>query len=193
MRAMKGQVRVLGIDDSPFAFGERKSLVVGALVRVPNYLEAVMRTEVDVDGDDSTDRLAEMVLGSRYMEQVKLIILDGIALAGFNVVDVQALHERTGLPVATVTRDEPSVADMEAALRKHFDDWERRLSLVTRWSPRRLGTGHKPLYASVVGMPWGEFEELVRMTTVRGAVPEPVRMAHLIAAAMVRGESRGRS
>ncbi|HIH01160.1 TPA: hypothetical protein HA259_03650 [Thermoplasmata archaeon] len=31
------------------------------------------------------------------------------------------------------------------------------------------------------------------MTTVRGAVPEPVRIAHLISAAMVRGESYGRS
>lgn len=192
MSAMKGQVRVLGIDDSPFEFEDAKSLVVGALVRAPNYLEAVMRAEVDVDGDDSTDRLSEMILRSRYREQVKLVIVDGIALAGFNVVDVQALHERTGLPVATVTRDEPDLAEMESALRKHFDDWRRRLSLITRSPLRRLGTGHKPLFASVVGMPWGDFEELARLTTVRGSVPEPVRMAHLIAAAMVRGESRGR-
>lgn len=189
---MKDQLRVLGIDDSPFRFGDRRSLVVGALVRVPSYLEAVMRTDVEVDGCDSTDRLAELVLGSRYAEQIALVIVDGIALAGFNVIDMESLHERTGLPVATVTRDEPDMAGIEAALRKHFSDWERRMSLVTRFPLRPLDTGHKPLHAAVLGMGWADFVQLVRATTVRGAVPEPVRIAHLVSAAMVKGESRGR-
>ncbi len=192
MRAMKDQVRVLGVDDSPFRFGDRRSLVVGALVRAPSYLEAVMRTEVEVDGDDSTDRLVDMVQGSRYAEQVALVLIDGIALAGFNVIDIGSFHERTGLPVATITRDEPDMAGIESALRKHFPDWERRLSLVTRFPLRPLDTGHKPLHASVLGMDWDDFVRLVRATTVRGAVPEPVRVAHLVSAAMVKGESRGR-
>jgi len=181
------------VDDSPFEFGDRRSLVVGALVRVPDYLEAVMRTEVEVDGLDSTDRLVEMVSSSRYREQVKLVVVDGIALGGFNVLDLASFHERTGIPVATVTRDEPDMREIEAALRKHFDDWEGRMSLIRRTPLRPLDTGHKPLHASVLGMPWDEFARLVRLTTVRGAVPEPVRIAHLVSAAMVKGESRGRS
>ena len=84
-------------------------------------------------------------------------------------------------------------AEIEAALRKHFDDWARRLSLVQRVPLRPLDTGHKPLQASVVGMDWDEFVQLVKATTVRGAVPEPVRIAHIVSAAMVKGESRGRS
>ena len=190
---MKDQVRVLGIDDSPFEFGDPSSLVVGALVRAPSYLEAVMRTEVEVDGDDATDRLVEMVIRSRYREQVKLVIVDGIALAGFNVLDLESFHERTGIPIATVTRDPPDLAEIESALAKHFDDWQGRMALVTRHPLRPLDTGHKPIHASVLGMDWPEFSQLVRATTVRGAVPEPVRIAHLVAAAMVKGESRGRS
>lgn len=193
MRGMKEQVRVLGIDDSPFEFGDRRSMVIGALVRAPGYLEAVMRTDVAVDGDDATDRLVEMVMSSRYRDQVKLVMLDGIALAGFNVVDMQALHRRTGLAVATVTRDEPDLGEMEAALRKHFDDWESRLSLVKALPLRPLDTGHKPVHASVLGMDWDDFVRVARATTVRGAIPEPLRIAHLVSAAVVRGESRGRS
>ena len=189
---MKTQVRVLGIDDSPFKFGDRRSLVVGALVRTPGYLEAVMRTEVQVDGDDSTDKLVDMVTRSRYADQIALVIIDGIALAGFNVIDVQSFHGRTGLPVATVTRDEPDMAAIESALRKHFADWRERLSLVTRFPLRPLDTGHKPLHAAVLGMDWDDFVRLVAAATVRGAVPEPVRIAHLVSAAMVKGESRGR-
>ncbi len=189
---MKAQVRILGIDDSPFRFGDRRSLVVGALVRVPNYLEAVMRTEVEVDGDDSTDRLVDMVMRSRYADQIALVIIDGIALAGFNVIDVESFHERTCLPVATVTRDEPDMAAIESALRKHFADWRERLSLITRFPLKSLETGHKPLHAAVLGMDWDDFVSLVSAATVRGAVPEPVRVAHLMSAAMVKGESRGR-
>jgi len=190
---MKDQVRVLGVDDSPFEFGDRRSLVVGALVRVPDYLEAVMRTEVQVDGRDSTDKLVDMVVRSRYREQIKLVMVDGVALGGFNVVDLASFHERTGVPVATVTRDEPDMHEIEAALKKHFEDWEERMSLIRRVPLRQLDTGHKPLHASVLGMPWDEFVQLARATTVRGAVPEPVRIAHLVSAAMVKGESRGRS
>jgi len=189
---MKGQVRVLGIDDSPFDFGQEKSLVVGALVRAPNYLEAVMRTEVTVDGEDSTDRLVAMVSGSNHSDQMKALMIDGIALAGFNVIDIDRLHEATGIPVLTVTRDLPDLESMKAALKKHFDDWERRFELVTTHELRKIKTEHKPLYACGLGLDWPEFEELVGLFTVRGAVPEPIRIAHLVSSALVKGESYGR-
>jgi endonuclease V-like protein UPF0215 family len=189
---MKEQIRVLGIDDSPFRFSDGRSLVVGAVVRLPNYLEAVMRTEVEVDGDDATGNLAKMISGSRYRDQVKVVMLDGISLAGFNVVDVQALHESIGIPVLTVTMDPPDLDGMRAALKKHFPDWERRYGLITRLELRRIPTEHRPVYASGVGLGWDEFVGLVGQSTVRGAVPEPLRMAHVIAAAMVKGESKGR-
>jgi len=189
---MKSQVRILGIDDSPFRFGDKESLVVGALVRAPNYLEAVMKTQVDVDGDDSTERLAEMISRSRYTEQMKVVMGDGVALGGFNIVDIERLHRETGVPVLTVTRDGPDMGEIKSALKKHFSEWEDRYDLIARFEPRQIETGHKPIHACGVGLEWTEFEHLVRMSTVRGAVPEPIRMAHLIAAAMATGESKGR-
>ncbi len=190
---MKPHVRVLGIDDSPFTFEDGQSLVVGALVRVPSYLEAVMKTSVTVDGADSTERLVEMVSRSRYKEQIKVIMLDGIALAGFNVVDIAAVHESLGLPVLTVTRDRPDLKAIQGALKDHFDDWKRRYELVSRFELRELPTSSKPLYAAGVGLEWREFQQLVSSSTVRGVLPEPIRVAHLVAAAMAKGESKGRS
>ncbi|UCE91361.1 MAG: DUF99 family protein [Methanobacteriota archaeon] len=190
---MKQQVRILGVDDSPFKFGDQRSLVVGALVRVPNYLEAVLKTDVEVDGTDSTDRVVEMISRSRYKDQIRAVMIDGIAFAGFNVLDIEDLSRRTALPVLTVTRDMPDMGEIRNALKKHFDDWQRRLELVTRLGLERVKTAHKPLYACGVGLDWKEFEELVAISTVRGVVPEPVRIAHLIASGVARGESYGRS
>lgn len=183
----------MGIDDSPFEFEGERALVIGALVRVPNYLEAVLRTEVEVDGTDATEKLVHMIRGSRYRDQVRTVMIDGIALAGFNVVDIDRLHSETGVPVLTVTRDRPDLASMESALKAHFPDWERRYGLITRHPLMEISTEHKPLHASGVGLEWPEFERLVSASTVRGAVPEPIRIAHLISSAVTRGESYGRS
>jgi len=193
VKEMKPQVRVLGIDDSPFKFSDSKSLVIGALVRLPGYLEAVMKTEVQIDGSDATDSLAQMISVSRYKEQIKAVMIDGIALAGFNVVDIESLHESTDIPVITVTRDKPAMDEIRSALKKHFDDWEERFELLSRIRLRKVTTAHNPLYASGIGLGWDDISQLVKSSTVRGVVPEPVRIAHLISAAMVRGESRGRA
>jgi len=189
---MKHQLRVLGIDDSPFEFGDSRALVVGALVRVPNYLESVMKTEVSVDGTDSSKRLIEMVQASRYRDQIRLLLVDGIALAGFNILDLDLIHSSLGMPVLTVTRDRPDLGKIRTALMKYFPDWRDRLELVTKHELREIATAHKPLFASGLGLDWKQFEELVKASTVRGAVPEPLRIAHLIASAIVRGESYGR-
>ncbi len=50
---MKKQVRVLGIDDSPFSFRDSTALLVGVVARLPMYIEGIMRTECAVDGNDS--------------------------------------------------------------------------------------------------------------------------------------------
>ncbi len=189
---MKQQVRVLGIDDSPFEFGDSSAVVIGALVRIPDYLESVMKTEVSVDGTDSTKKVIEMVSRSRYREQVKLVLIDGIALSGFNILDLESLHSALEIPVLTVTRDRPDFEKMRSALMKYFPDWRERFDLLTKHELREIPTEHKPLYGSGIGMDWRELEELVRASTVRGAVPEPLRIAHLIASAVVRGESYGR-
>ena len=189
---MKPQVRILGIDDSPFKFGDSTALVVGALVRIPNYLEGVMKTEVTVDGSDSTEKIIEMVSRSRYRDQIRAIMIDGIALAGFNVLDIGRLQESLHAAVITITRDEPDFPSMRTALKKHFDDWDTRYELITRLKLRKIQTEHNPLYACTVGMEWREADEIIKASTVRGVVPEPVRIAHLISAAMVKGESYGR-
>ena len=42
---MKKQVRVLGIDDSPFTFESKRALLVGVVARLPMYIEGIMRTD----------------------------------------------------------------------------------------------------------------------------------------------------
>jgi len=190
---MKPQIRVLGIDDSPFSFSDEKTNVIGVVMRIPNYIEGIMKTEVEVDGNDATDKLIEMITKSRYKEQLKVVMLDGIALGGFNVVDIEELNEKLQLPIITITRDYPNMINIKKALEKNFDDWERRLELISKRSLIEIETKHKPIFIEVIGIDEQEAKELIDRTTVRGVLPEPIRIAHIIAAGIVSGESYGKA
>ncbi len=190
---MKPQVRVMGIDDAPFSFEDETVEVVGVMVRIPSYVEGILVSEVEVDGDDATQRLAEMIRGSRFREGLALIMIDGVALGGFNVVDIQELHDRLSIPVATVTKREPDMESIEKALKARFSDWRSRMEVIERSALERVETPHKPLHVYAVGLPLEEVRDLLRRSTVRGALPEPLRIAHLIATAIKVGESKGTS
>jgi uncharacterized protein len=134
-----------------------------------------------------------MIRRSRYMDQIKAVMLDGITFAGFNVVDVERLYSSTGIPVITITRDKPDLDEMRSALMKHFEDWKERYAVITKLELRKVKTEHRPVFVSSCGGDQREMDSLVPAATVRGAIPEPVRIAHIVASAMVRGESYGGS
>ena len=190
---MKPHVRVLGFDDAPFSFREGKVIVIGVVMRLPGYVEGVIRTECAVDGDDATEVLEAAVKRSRFREQIKMIMIDGVALGGFNVVDIAKLHRSTGLPVATVTRDAPDMDAIRKALRKHFADWERRYSLIAGRTLHAVETGHLPLHVSVEGMSLEDADTIIKESVVRGALPEVLRVAHVIASGVAKGESKGKA
>ncbi|HLF05731.1 MAG TPA: DUF99 family protein [Thermoplasmata archaeon] len=187
---LKDEVRVLGVDDSPFTFDDDRSLLLGVVARLPGYVEGVLSAPVKVDGDDATAAIAKMVSQSRFVKQVRCVMLDSPCMAGFNVVDMDALHSETGIPVMSVSRDEPDFVKIEAALRKHFDDWEKRLALLKGpvWKTRSVA---RPVFVSAHGIERHEAERLIALSIVRGAIPEPIRLAHIIGSGIARGESRG--
>ncbi len=190
---MKPQVRVLGIDDASFEFGDEKTRVIGVVMRCPAYVEGVMMSEITIDGMDSTEVLIKMVNDSRYKRQLRLIMIDGAALGGFNVVDIDRVWKETGIPVATITRDKPNFREIEKALKAHFPDWEERLNLMRAGNLTKLETEVKPVWVDSVGIEPGKLQETIAHATVRGALPEAIRLAHLIGTAMVKGESHGRA
>lgn len=190
---MKTQVRVLGIDDSSFNFQDKRTNVIGVVMRLPSYIEGVLRSHVEVDGTDACENLTDMINSSRYKDQLRSIMLDGVALGGFNVVDIEKLHNLIQLPIITVTREEPDLKSIESALKEHFEDWEERLEIITSGKLHRIETQHKPVYVKFIGIEIEEVEEILSSSTVLGVIPEPLRVAHLIATGIALGESHGRA
>jgi len=189
---VKDQVRAIGIDDAPFKFSEEDVLVVGTVMRAPNYLEGVLSTRVDIDGVDATEKITAMIDCSKFQDQAKVIFLDGAALGGFNLIDLEELNKTIDIPVMSVSREKPNFEDIEKALKHHFDDWEKKFEQIKRGEIHEIKTEHDPIYVQKEGLDLKEVERLLGLFTVRGRIPEPIRASHLISSGVVRGESRGK-
>jgi endonuclease V-like protein UPF0215 family len=171
---------------------------VGVIFSAPNYVEGILRTSVAIDGTDATQRILSLLEESPFFDGVRAVLLDGIAVGGFNLIDLDRLHERLQRPIVTVTRRAPDFPAIHSALRKYFPhDAPARWRLVRAHPLFRLSTLEgNPLRVSVVGCTRAEAAAIVRRTTVRGNLPEPLRLARLVARAIagpLKDAPRGRS
>ena len=190
---LKQEIRIVGFDDGSFSREDEEVVVIGAVFRGGKIIDGVLKTEVKVDGTDSTDKLIELINSSRHKPQLKVIMLDGITLGGFNVVDVEKLHKRTGLPVIVFNRKLPDLERVRNALKK-FEDFEKRWRAVENAGKiKTCRIGSKQVFYQNIGIDDEEAEEVIRISCTRGLIPEPLRVAHLIATAISRGESHGRA
>lgn len=190
---LKNEIRVLGIDDSAL-IGDQ-IMLVGAFFRGGNWLDGVMRSHVTRDGMDSTDTIVEMVRSSKHYEQIRAIMLDGVTYAGFNPVDINRIWEQTGIPVVVVMRAYPNFRKIEDAL-LHLTEQKKRMAIILRAgiiTKVITKAGSNPIYIQCSGIEAQHAEKIVKLTATRSNIPEPLRVAHLIATGIVLGESRGKA
>lgn len=190
-RIIKKEIRILGVDDSPFpSHTNEEVLLVGTVFRAGNWLDGVLSTYICGDGTDGTEKITEMVMNSRNLGQLGVIMLDGITFGGFNLVNIRKIFESTGVPVIVIMRKIPNFERIKKAL-KRFDDWEKRWANVLEAGKVYKVDNPEPIYMQIYGIEREDAEEIVRLSTTRSAIPEPLRVAHIIAAGVITGESRG--
>lgn len=203
-------MNVIGFDDGPFARGHRgKVLLVGA-VCAGTRLDGVVSGRVTRDGTDATARMVDVVRASQFRAHVRAVLLQGIAVAGFNVVDIRELGTALGVPVLVVMRRPPDMGAIERALFSEEPMLRPRVRGAARKWRLILGAGEverldvgaaatglrgrtQRLWVQRHGLSLEAASALVASTTLHGNVPEPLRLAHLVAGGIVAGRSRGRA
>jgi endonuclease V-like protein UPF0215 family len=190
-RIIKQEIRILGVDDSPFpSHTTEEVMLVGTVFRAGNWLDGVLSTYIHGDGTDATEKIVNMVNNSRNLGQLGVIMLDGITFGGFNLVNIREIFEATNVPVIVVMRKLPNFESIKKAL-KRFYNWEDRWQNVVDAGKVHLVNRPEPIYIQINGIELDDALEIVKLSTTRSAIPEPIRVAHIIAAGIVTGESKG--
>ena len=192
---------------SPLA--RRRAVVLGAVYGVAQILQTagLAHTAASVSGFITglyvvaTPLLAAVLLRTRIngltwaavalaTAGLAVLTLDGIALGGFNVVDLPRLHGELQLPAMVVSRVEPNLEAVHDALLGPVRGGAAKWKRILRAGPVTPVEG---LYCQLAGLTSSEAAALIRLTRCHAKLPEPLRAAHLIASGIARGQSRGRA
>lgn len=183
-RVIKPEIRVLGVDDGVFT-PHVKGLVpvVGVVFRGGYWLDGVMHTKVEVDGFDATEKIASMIINSPHHKQLRVIMLNGITFAGFNVVNIKELNAEIKLPVIAVTREKPNFTEIREAL-KNLPESEERWKIMKgagKMFEVSTRSENEKVYMQISGILEEDARKILQLTSTRSSVPEALRVAHLIA------------
>jgi len=187
IRVVKPEIRVLGIDDGVFTPHSKELVdVVGVVFRGGLWLDGFMHTRVQVDGMDATQKLTKMITSSPHHRQLRVVMLNGVTMAGFNIVDINHLYEKVKLPIIAVTRDKPNFVDVKKAL-QNLPQTEKRWKAIEdagKIIKVRIREREDPIYVHVAGVSEETAKCILRSTSTRSNIPEPLRVAHIIASGL---------
>jgi len=184
LKTVKREIRIVGVDDAPLATQRPKRIdVFGVVYRGGYWFDGLMRTDVEVDGVDATERIAQMILISRHFKQLRVTMLHGITFAGMNMVNLKTLYEMTELPTIVVMDRKPRIADFEEEIEKLDNSKFRKTALNVAGEITQIRTkpNTKPIYVQFKGLKLDQLKEVMNVSCTRSRLPEPIRVAHLVA------------
>jgi endonuclease V-like protein UPF0215 family len=174
---------MLSLDDGSFTRKDKRALVVGIIGR-ERIIEGVLSFFVDVDGTDSTVKLISAIKKSRFSGQIKVIVLNGVSFGGLNIIDTYTLHKKLDIPVIALTRSRPRVSMLKKVIAEHDANSKEKLFVLKRMAKSVLLEKKNGFYAQIFGrLP--EYD-------IYSYASDFLRLAHIVATGVTRGESKGR-
>jgi len=182
----KRGIRALGISESFIKGVSDRSILAGVVMRADRVIDGFTFATSTVGGMDSTEKILEMYEWMKR-DDINIILLNGCVISWYNVVDLNFLAEKIGLPLICVTYEESE--GIERFFKELFPkDWEYRVEIYLKNGVRRkvsVWTG-KELYIRFFNIDLEEAVAVLNKFTLSGAVPEPIRVARLLARSLMR-------
>lgn len=173
--------RVVGVEDGSFSRESsiQKALLISVLLQEISLIDFQMNS-IKVDGLDATEKLITMLRRWSFDS----VILAGVSFAGFNLIDAKAVFEEFEKPVIVVARTKPNNVAVKNALLQHFEDWKARWGVIEKLGPIYeivSMPNEPPIYTEIIGANLNWASNLIRKLSTCCRIPEPVRVARLIA------------
>jgi endonuclease V-like protein UPF0215 family len=183
MHLAKKGLRVLGIAES--FRGRTASTLAGVVMRKDLRIDGVAVSRLSVGGMDATDAVLR-ILRSLRRRDINAVLVSGAVIAWYNILDPARIHGESGLPVIVVTYEESE--GLEEDLRHHFPEDTDRMEAYRKLgdrTPLNLPTGYRA-FLRAWGMEQADAARLCTDFTIDGKVPEPCRVARLVARAAMQ-------
>ena len=183
----KKGIRCLAIAES-FSQDSKRSVLSGIVMSTDLIIDGFVMGHSTVGGDDATNAILTMY---RKLDRpdVSFLLISGIVISLYNIIDLKRISEETGLPVIGVTYEESE--GIEDAIKHHFpNSYESKLTEYSNLDSREkitLHTSHD-LYVRKEGCTVLEAKQLLDKITLQGSVPEPLRISQLLANTLLKAK-----
>lgn len=182
VRVEKRGIRALGVAEC-FRLGAAKSDLAGVVLRSDLVVDGAVFGHATVGGDDATLAVIEMYHRLNRGD-INVIILGGAVISLFNIIDVEEVFKDTKVPTICVTFEESE--GLEYPIRRRFpESWVKKLEAYRRLGGRdqiTLKTGYS-IYVRGAGIDSASSKRVLDKFTLQGSVPEPIRLAKMLAKA----------
>jgi len=185
----KKGIRILGISESFEKGISKHSTLAGVIMRADMIVDGFTFSRAKVGGMDATQRIIEMYEALNRRD-INILLLNGCVISWYNVIDLNHVVDSIGLPLVCVTYEDSR--GLKAFFKENFpEDWQQRTEVYKKngaRTPLTLHTGHT-IYARFLNISRDETLRLLNKLTFHGAVPEPLRIARLLARSLMRSSS----
>ena len=178
----KKAIRALGIAES-FVKTQNQSILVGIVMRSDIVIDGVSYASATIKGDDATDTIIN-IYENLDRTDINFVILGGLIISMYNIIDIERLWQRLKIPIIGVTFKESE--GLDSHIKQVFlDTWKNKLDAYHRLGSRekiKLKTGYD-VFIRVKGINTKSAEQALNKFVLQGSIPEPIRVARLIARA----------
>ncbi len=181
----KKGIRGLAIAES-FSQNSKKSVLSGIVMSTDLVIDGFVFGYSTVGGDDATDAILEMY-EKLDRQDISFLLISGIVISLYNIIDMKRISEKIGLPVIGVTYEESS--GIEDAIKHHFpESYKSKLAEYSKLEPRKKITLHTSynLYVRNEGCTVLEAKQLLDKITLQGSIPEPLKITQLLANTLLK-------
>ncbi|MGI0092024.1 MAG: DUF99 family protein [Nitrososphaerales archaeon] len=149
-------------------------------------MDGFVRGRLRVAGSDAT-RATLALYDQLGRNDVNAIMISGSVLSLYNVLDIDQVHSELKVPVLALSFSK-STSNLAENISERFPEkiaWEKieLLDKLGRASRLKLATGYD-IFVRSAGISDVSSKRLLDRFTLQGGVPEPVRVARLLAKSM---------
>lgn len=180
LRLEKKGLRGLAIAES-FKQDSEKSVLAGIVMRRDFVIDGFVFGNATISGNDATGEIIKMheKLGR---PDISYVLISGIIISMYNMVDIKKIHEKLQIPVIGVTYQDST--GIEKAIKHHFpNSWKEKIEEYEKLGDREkinLKTSFD-VFVRKEGCELSDVKHLLNDLTLQGALPEPLRIAQLLA------------
>ena len=181
----KKGLRGLAIAES-FKQNSKKSILVGVVMRRDFVIDGFVFGNSTITGDDATEKILQLYDELRRPD-ISYVLISGLIISLYNVIDIKKIYQSLKIPIIGLTYHESK--GIENSIKKHFPySYNTKIKNYQNLEKRKKITLHTStdVFVRKEGCTYEEVNHLLDELTLQGSLPEPIRVAQLLAKSLLQ-------